>query len=101
MARRDFVVRTPAHFLKERSISTDAKALRCVLGAYADGRTGTSFVRPRTLQETLGWGRDRREAAQRELVRCGWLRLTWKRAPAGRWARRVYVLLSPKDRCGF
>lgn len=61
-----------------------------MLGAYADGRTGCSYVQPSTLQEILGWGRDRREAAQRELVRRGWLRLGWKRGARARWARRVY-----------
>src|SRR5260370_38344097 len=88
----DFVVRVAARFLKDPAISSDAKALRAVLGAFADGRTAASYVLPRTLEETLGWGRRRREAAQRELVRCGSLRLGWKRGPRARWARRIYFL---------
>jgi hypothetical protein len=99
MPAAGFIVRIPARFLKEPAISADAKALRAVLGAYADGRSGRSFVRPRTVQQVLGWGRRRREAAQRELVASGWLRLAWKRAGRGRWARRVYVLLDPANRC--
>jgi hypothetical protein len=70
-----FMVRVAARFLKDPAISSDAKALRAVIGAYADGHTGASYVLPRTLERTLGWGRSRREAAQRELVRHGWLRL--------------------------
>src|SRR5579872_7559158 len=89
----DFMVRLAARFLKDPAISSDAKVLRAVLGAYADGRTGCTYVQPSTLQEILGWGRDRREAAQRELVRRGWLRLGWKRGARARWARRVYFLV--------
>jgi hypothetical protein len=93
----DFVVRVAARFLKDPAISSDAKALRVVLGAFADGRTGASYVLPSTLEQTLGWSRYRRERAQRELVRCGWLRLGWKRGLRARWARRVYFCLD--DRC--
>jgi hypothetical protein len=88
----DFMVRIAARFLKDPAISADAKALRAVLGAYADGHTGASYVLPRTLEEVLGWGRRRREAAQRELVNRGWLRLGWKRGLRARWARRIYFL---------
>jgi len=86
------MVRVAARFLKDSAISADAKALRAVLGAYADGHMGTSYVLPRTLEEVLGWGRRRREAAQRELVRRGWLCLGWKRGLRARWSRRVYFL---------
>ena len=88
----DFMVRLAARFLKDPAISADAKALRAVLGAYADGHTGASYVLPRTLEQILGWSRYRRERAQRELVRLGWLRLGWKRGLRARWARRVYFL---------
>jgi hypothetical protein len=37
----DFIVGVAARFLKDPAISSDAKALRAVLGAYADGHTGT------------------------------------------------------------
>jgi hypothetical protein len=88
----DFIVRIAARFLKDPAISADAKALRAVIGAYADGHTGRTLVLPRTLEQVLGWGRRRREAAQRELVRGGWLRLEWKRGPRAQWARRIYFL---------
>ena len=88
----DFVVRVAARFLKDPAISSDAKALRAVLGAYADGRTGRTYVLPSTLEQVLGWSRYRRGRAQRELVRRGWLRLGWKRARQARWARRIYFL---------
>ena len=86
------MVRVAARFLKDPAISADAKALRAVLGTYADGRTGCAYVLPRTLEQVLGWGRRRREAAQRELVRCGSLRLGWKRGRRAQWARRIYFL---------
>ena len=86
------MVRVAARFLKDPAISADAKALRAVLGAYADGHTGCAYVLPRTLEQVLGWSRYRRERAQRELVRRGWLRLGWKRARQARWARRIYFL---------
>jgi hypothetical protein len=88
----DFMVRLAARFLKDPAIYADAMALRAVLGAYADGRTGASYVLPRTLEQILGWSRYRRERAQRELARLGWLRLGWKRGLRARWARRVYFL---------
>ena len=88
----DFMVRVAARFLKDAAISADAKVLRAVLGAFADGATGYSYVLPSTLDRVLGWGRSRREKAQRELVRGGWLRLGWRRGERARWARRVYFL---------
>ena len=91
----DFIVRIPARFLKDARIPPDAKALRAVLGAYADGRTGCAYVRPNTLQEVLGWSRYRREAAQRALVRAGWLRMARKPAGRGRFGQRIYVLAQP------
>lgn len=88
-------MRIPAPFLKDATISSDAKALRAVLGAFADGHTGRTYVKPCTLEELLGWGEARRLAAQRQLVRSGWLRLGWKRGTHGRWARRIFVLVQP------
>jgi hypothetical protein len=95
--RREFTVRIAARFLKDPAISADAKALRAVLGAYADGHTGRSYVHPRTLEAVLRWGRGRRESAQRELARGGWLRLERKRPAKGQFGRRIYVLLCPDD----
>jgi hypothetical protein len=99
--RGEFMVRVAARFLKDPAISADAKALRAVLGAYADGRTGRSYVHPSTLETVLNWGRARREAAQRELARGGWLRLERKRPARGQFGRRVYILLCPDDHCAF
>ena len=94
-ATTNFIVRIPARFLKDATISSDAKALRAVLGAFADGRTGRSYVKPSTLEALLGWGEDRRLAAQRELVERGWLRLERKRPAKGRWGARVFILVDP------
>jgi hypothetical protein len=92
---RDFIVRVPARFLKDPRISSEAKALRVVIGAFADRRTGQSYVTGATLEKTLGWGRRRREKAQKELVKSVWLKLGWKRGLHGRWARRIYQLCEP------
>jgi hypothetical protein len=93
--KRDFEVRIPARFLKDPAISSDAKVLRAEIGAFADGKTGETFVRPKTLETILGWGRRRREQAQAELAEAGWLRLKWRRGSNGRWARRIYELCKP------
>jgi hypothetical protein len=92
---KDFIVRLPARFLKDASISSDARVLRSVIAAFADGKTGTAYVTGKKLQATLGWGRDRREKAQSELRRNGWLRLGWKRGARARFARRIYALSDP------
>jgi hypothetical protein len=94
-SKRDFEVRIPARFLKDPAISSDAKVLRAEIGAFADGKTGETFVRPKTIEGILGWGRRRRERAQSELSQAGWLRLKWRRGTHGRWARRVYQLCDP------
>jgi hypothetical protein len=101
MRERDFEVRISARFLKDPSISSDAKALRAEIGAFADGRTGVSFVQPKKLEKILRWGRRRRENAQSELARCGWLRLSWRRGLHGRWARRIYELTTPETVAQF
>jgi hypothetical protein len=95
LPKKDFEVRIPARFLKDPAISSDAKVLRAEIGAFADGKTGETFVRPKTLETILGWGRRRRERAQAELSEAGWLRLKWRRGPHGRWARRIYELCRP------
>lgn len=96
MAKGDYIVHIPARFLKDSSISADARFLRTVIAAYADGKTGRSFVTPKTLQKTLHWGRRRREKAQAELCRIGWLELKWKRGDHGKFARRVYIACDPR-----
>jgi hypothetical protein len=93
--KKDFDVRIPARFLKDPAISCDAKVLRAEIGAFADGKTGVTFVQPKRLEEILGWGRGRRERAQSELAKAGWLRLKWRRSNHGRWARRIYELCQP------
>ena len=101
LPKNDYQVRIPARFLKDPTISADAKVLRALIGAFADGRTGVSFVQPMKLEQTLGWGRRRRERAQAGLVWAGWLRLKWKRGTHGRWARRVYELSDPETVAHF
>ena len=93
--RKDFEVRIPARFLKDLAISSDAKVLRAAIGAFADGKTGISYVQPKKLEKILDWGRRRRERAQAELANAGWLRLNWRRSNHGRWARRIYELCEP------
>jgi hypothetical protein len=92
--KRDFEVRIPARFLKDPAISSDAKALFAVIRSFANGRTGLTFVRPKTLDEILHWGRGRREKALRELRTKGWLEASWKRG-LGKWARRIYRVCEP------
>src|SRR3989337_2417640 len=95
MSAKDFIVRIPARFLKDLRFSSDARILRSVIGAYADGKTGRTYVTGRKLQEILGWGRRRREKAQAELCKAGWLRLGWKRGAHGVYARRIYFTCDP------
>jgi hypothetical protein len=99
--KRDFEVRIPARFLKEPTISPNAKVLRAAIGAFADGKTGVTFVQPKKLEKTLSWGRRRRERAQAELVKAGWLRLKLRRGAHGRWARRIYELCEPSTVARF
>lgn len=91
-AKRLFYVRISAEFLKDNRISADARLLYCVLAAYADSRTGISYVRPKTLQKTLRWGRRRREQAQGVLVERGYLKLGRKPCARGRWGTRTWSL---------
>lgn len=90
-----FQVRIPASFLKNPSISPRAKLLRAILAAYADARTGETYVKPATLGKLLRCSRGKREAAQRELVSLGWLKLKFLRGARGRWGRRIFVLTEP------
>jgi len=95
VAKKDFIVPVPARLLKDRSLSPDARQLRVQIGAYADGGTGRTYVTGETLQADLRWGRRRREKAQAELCRAGWLRLEWKRGSRAKFARRIYVACDP------
>ncbi|MBI3669176.1 MAG: hypothetical protein HY237_05295 [Acidobacteria bacterium] len=56
-ARRDFYVRVPARLLKDPKLSPEAKLLRVILAAYADARTGRTFVGLATLERLLRCGR--------------------------------------------
>jgi hypothetical protein len=85
----------PARFLKDATVSADAKLLWAVIGAFADGRTGYSFVSPSKLESILRWGRRKREKSQKELCALGWLRLECRRGSHGRFARRTYRLCDP------
>jgi hypothetical protein len=44
------------------------------------------------LETCLGWGRRKRQRAQAELCRTGWLKLKWRRGLRGKFARRIYVI---------
>ncbi len=95
-ARRDFYVRVSARFLKDPNLSPEAKLLRVILAAYADARTGRTFVGLVTLERLMGCARKKRGRAQRELVKAGWLRLEWQRIGGSSWARREFVLCEPE-----
>ena len=97
MARREFRVLVPARFIKDPNISPQAKLLRVILGAFADGKTGRTYVGLRTVERLMGCGRDARRRAQRELVRAGWLRLERKPAARGRWGCRLFILCEPRS----
>ena len=64
----EFQVHIPARFLKDPGVSPTAKLLLATLRAYADTRTGVSYVSAATLEKLLRCSRGKREAAQRELV---------------------------------
>jgi len=100
-SKKDYYVRIPARFLKNPEISSDAKALLALIGAYADGHTRLSYVQPKTLDCVLRWGRRRRERAQTELAQAGWLRLRMKRGARGVWSRRVYEICEPSTIAHF
>ena len=91
----DFRVQISARFLKDPAVSPTAKLFLAILRAYADTRTGVSYVTAATLQKLLRCSRGKREAAQREMVESGWLKLAWLRGQRGKWARRVFVVAEP------
>jgi hypothetical protein len=106
VGKGDYIVPIPARLAKDSSLTSDARMLRVLIGAYADGRTGGTYVTGKILQENLGWGRRRREKAQAELCKAGWLRLGWKRGAHAVYARRLYFVCDPAstvaqfERCG-
>jgi hypothetical protein len=93
--RRDYYARLAARFLKDPLISPDAKLLRALLAAFADQRTGRTFVSLRRIQLLMRCGRKRRSAAQNELAATGWLKLIRERAYGGRLGRLTYLLCEP------
>ena len=95
MAAREYTVRIPARLLKDRTLSPDARYLRVQLTAYADARSGKTYVSGKRLQEDLRWGRRKREKAQAELCAAGWLRKLWKRGQHARFGKLVYVVCTP------
>jgi hypothetical protein len=90
-------VRIPARFLKDSSISANARILWSVIAAYADGKTGETYVTGRILERCLRWGRRRRERAQAELCGRGWLFLKWRRGLHGKFARRIFAIPLPNS----
>ncbi len=93
--RRDYYARIAARFLKDPLISPDAKLLRALLAAFADQRTGRTYVSLRRIELLIRCGRRRRSAAQNELVAAGWLKLVRERAYGGRLGRLTYLLCEP------
>jgi hypothetical protein len=89
---KEFFARIPASLLKDAALSPTAKLLYALLAAHADGRTGVTYVGLRTLERLLGCGRAKRERAQRELVRAGWVHLAKKRCSLGRFGTRAFVV---------
>ena len=92
---RGFVVHIPVRLLRDRALSPEARFLYVQLKAYADGASGRTYVRGETLEKDLRWGRRKRERAQGELCKTGWLRLERKSAARGRFGRRIYVVCDP------
>lgn len=93
--RKDYYARLAARFLKDPLISPDAKLLRALLAAFADERTGRTYVSLRRIQQLMRCGRHRRSAAQNELAANGWLKLIRERAYGGRLGRLTYLLCEP------
>ena len=93
----DFCVRIPARFLKDAAISADAKALRAVLGAFADGHTGRTYVRPSHPRKAarLGTAAEKRRRNASWFVPAGWPLWAGSEAARGRWARRIFILAQP------
>jgi hypothetical protein len=95
IVKRDYYARLSARFLKDPLISPGAKLLRALLAAFADERTGRTFVSLRRLERLMRCGRKRRSAAQNELVAAGWLQLVRERAYGGRLGRLSFRLCEP------
>ena len=69
--RRGFQIFVPARLIKDPAISPQAKLLCVILGVYADGKTGRTYVGLRTVERLTGCGRDARQRAQRPwYLRC-------------------------------
>ena len=95
-AKQDFWIRVPARLAKDLSISPEARLLWVTLKAFADIRTGCTFVSPAHLDRLLRRHRQTRERAQRELVKAGWLRIKRIR-DKGRIKRVEYTLVEPSS----
>ena len=91
--RRVFWVRVPNTLLKSENVSPDAQLLWAKIAAHADGHTGMSYVSGSKLEKLMCCGRRRRQKAQSELVRKGWLKIYRKHAERGRWGSRIYQIL--------
>jgi len=93
--RRDYFVRTPARLLKDPRISPGAKLLRVLIAAFADERTGRTYVSPRRLDTLMCCGRNRRQRLQNELLAAGWLRMERERMANGHLGKRIYFVCVP------
>ena len=90
-----FIVRIPARLLKDKTLRRDAKLLYCILSAYADARSGETYVSPSTIERQMHSKRAVRERAQRELVTRGLLQIKRERGAGGRLGRNNYKMLRP------
>ncbi len=87
-ARKEFFLRTPVSFLKNSSLTMDARALFLVLDAYADVRTRETYVQAPTLRKVTGWGRAKLERVLRELKNHSLIEVFFVRM-RGRFRRRT------------
>ncbi len=102
---KDYYARIAARFLKDPLISPDAKLLRTVLAAFADQRTGRTFVSLRRIERLMRCGRKRRSAAQNELVAAGMAptraRTRLRRPPGPPDLSSLRTTIAPRDPTGF
>jgi len=76
-------------FIRDESLSADAKLLGIVYASFADrGRKAWPGVA--TLQAKTGFGRDRLKRAREELVRGGFLIRRRERRGGGQFSRVIY-----------
>ncbi len=83
--------------LKSKLVSLEAKALYVILAAFADGKTGETRVRPKTLELVMGRSHSVRKRAQSELVEVGLLKIRRQRDSKGRLGLATFVVQRPES----